>query len=70
MNSFNCQICGKVNRDSISGYVSGCEHYPPEQKGIYWVYHQNKDPKRIKLDAVSWDNPEFKNIHHWEKDSV
>ena len=32
MSNFTCEKCNKDIIDSESGYVTGCEHYPVEQK--------------------------------------
>lgn len=34
MSSFNCEFCGALCSDSPIGYVSGCEHYPPDVKPL------------------------------------
>lgn len=31
MTDFKCEHCGAICRDSERGYISGCEHYPPDQ---------------------------------------
>ncbi len=31
MSSFNCDKCGAICSDSARGYVTGCEHYPPDK---------------------------------------
>jgi hypothetical protein len=30
MSSFNCPKCGQACVDTEGGYVTGCEHYPPD----------------------------------------
>lgn len=30
MSSFYCEKCGALCADSEHGYISGCEHYPPD----------------------------------------
>jgi hypothetical protein len=30
MSNFNCERCGALCCDSERGYVTGCEHYPPD----------------------------------------
>ena len=32
MSSFNCEFCGALCSDSPIGYLTGCEHYPPDVK--------------------------------------
>ncbi len=34
MSSFNCEVCGALCIDSPIGYVTGCEHYPPDVKPL------------------------------------
>jgi hypothetical protein len=34
MSNFVCAKCGVVCVDSDRGYVSGCEHYPPDVKPL------------------------------------
>lgn len=30
MSRFNCEHCGALCANSPAGYISGCEHYPPD----------------------------------------
>jgi hypothetical protein len=30
MSNFTCSRCGIANIDSPTGYVAGCQHYPPD----------------------------------------
>jgi len=39
MSSFICKFCGKEIIDTESGYITGCKHYPIEEKS------QQLDPK-------------------------
>lgn len=32
MSNFACGKCGIANIDSPTGYVAGCQHYPPENR--------------------------------------
>ena len=32
MSNFYCETCGAAVIDSPTGYVEGCEHYPPDVK--------------------------------------
>jgi len=32
MSNFNCEKCGAICSDGPKGYVTGCEHYPPDIK--------------------------------------
>jgi hypothetical protein len=34
MSSFICGTCGKPCIDSPIGYVTGCEHYPPDVESL------------------------------------
>lgn len=36
MSSFYCDRCGKTCADTNVGYVTGCEHYPADEKAIMW----------------------------------
>ena len=38
MSNFNCEICGKEQIDSDHGFVSGCQHHPPEHKRFVNVH--------------------------------
>jgi len=39
MSSFFCEFCGKEIIDTENGYITGCKHYPIEEKS------QQLDPK-------------------------
>ncbi len=34
MSNFACDKCGAICRDSGRGFISGCEHYPPDIKPL------------------------------------
>lgn len=34
MSNFFCDKCGAICQDSDRGYISGCEHYPPDIKPL------------------------------------
>lgn len=38
MSSFNCETCHAMCTDTECGYVTGCEHYPVEEKPLrVWI---------------------------------
>jgi len=32
MSNFQCETCGTICYDTPNGYITGCEHYPPDLK--------------------------------------
>jgi hypothetical protein len=34
MSNFACEYCGAICKDIDRGYISGCEHYPPDVKPL------------------------------------
>ena len=44
MSNFHCEICGAICGDSEKGYVTGCEHYPPDIVGY--------KKKKYNLDTI------------------
>lgn len=52
MSNFSCEKCGATCSDTKQGYITGCEHYPPDiQK--YSVINDKKchcgEPARHKI---------------------
>lgn len=43
MSNFSCEHCGAVVSDTAAGYVTGCEHYPIEKRGLAKVGHRYVD---------------------------
>ncbi len=60
MSSFFCEYCGKEIIDTENGYITGCEHYPIEEKS------QQLDPKMevllIDMQEAIKPNLEYKII--------
>lgn len=57
MSHFTCEKCGENIYDSKFGYVSGCEHYPPDHKAVKVMF---RDYTRAKLFLECFDK--FPNI--------
>lgn len=34
MSNFNCEKCGTVISDTEFGYITGCDHYPVDQRVV------------------------------------
>lgn len=51
MSNFKCEKCGAEIIDSEVGYVSGCEHYPPEYVE-FEVDFRNKVKASLKPDGL------------------
>jgi len=60
MSSFICEFCGKEIIDTENGYITGCKHYPIEEKS------QQLDPKMevllIDMQEAIKPNLEYKII--------
>ena len=60
MSSFICEFCGKEIIDTEDGYITGCKHYPIEEKS------QQLDPKMevllIDMQEAIKSNLEYKII--------
>jgi len=50
MSSFICEFCGKEIIDTENGYITGCKHYPIEEK------YQQLDSKMETLMVVMNSN--------------
>lgn len=37
MSNFKCDKCGAPCSDTPEGYVTGCEHYPPDARQLSFV---------------------------------
>ena len=35
MSSFNCEHCNAQCVDTEFGYITGCQHHPPDQRAAY-----------------------------------
>lgn len=57
MSNFTCSRCGIANIDSPTGYVAGCQHYPPEN-GRYVV---------VSFDGETFDARAFYRGSGWYK---
>lgn len=57
MSNFTCSRCGIANIDSPTGYVAGCQHYPPEHTGYV----------AVSLDGETFDARAFYNGTGWYK---
>lgn len=55
MSNFLCDKCGIANIDSPTGYVAGCQHYPPEH-GRYVVVSFGGDTfdGSAFYDGIAW----------------
>lgn len=40
MSNFACEKCGAICHDSEHGYVTGCEHYPPDIQVFCYDCHK------------------------------
>lgn len=47
MSHFNCEHCGALCADSPAGYISGCEHYPPD------INTDERTPEEIAASFVA-----------------
>ena len=52
MSNFNCEYCGAICSDSDYGYITGCEHYPPDIKLVCTCY-----PNHCEHGVACWCNP-------------
>jgi hypothetical protein len=34
MSNFTCEACGATCWDTAEGYITGCNHYPPEPRAV------------------------------------
>jgi len=47
MSSFACDKCGEICSDTGGGYITGCEHYPPDNK--------TQEDKMDKMTDSQWE---------------
>lgn len=52
MSSFACEKCGKNCHDTEVGYITGCEHYPADEKAIMWFVKNFYKIKRRHEELV------------------
>lgn len=52
MSSFYCDRCGKMCADTEVGYITGCEHYPADEKAIMWHVQNYYKIKNLYKDLI------------------
>lgn len=56
MSHFNCEHCGTTCIDSAHGYVTGCEHHPPDIVedgfGSHWRNHCHNCKQHGVIEVV------------------
>lgn len=55
MSNFLCDKCNHPNIDSLTGYVAGCQHYPPEHGRIV----------AVSFDGETFDDEAFYHGYGW-----
>lgn len=38
MSTFSCEKCKKICYDTNRGYITGCEHYPPDVEAVNYLF--------------------------------
>lgn len=68
MSNFACEKCGTICYDSAIGYVTGCEHYPPDNVNSYWItlFNNKQEPiLNVKLNKEGYKKYRSKEIWDW-----
>jgi hypothetical protein len=54
MSNFLCDKCNRPNIDSPTGYVAGCQHYPPNHERYVIVSFGGDTPEARAFYSGSW----------------